>query len=96
MSGQALPKDAKPITTWLNRDEVWLDVIEGIQKAVEELWAERQERAVKERYESAAQEQHAEQRTTAEELSGDAHDSPLKCLPPILRYEDRVHRRTLT
>jgi anti-anti-sigma factor len=42
---QALPKDAKPITTWLNRDEAWLDVVEGIQKAVEELWAERQELA---------------------------------------------------
>jgi tetratricopeptide (TPR) repeat protein len=47
---QALPKDAKPITTWLNRDEAWLDVVEGIQKAVEELWAERQEQFASERY----------------------------------------------
>jgi hypothetical protein len=53
---QALPKDAKPITTWLNRDEAWLDVVEGIQKAVEELWAERQERSASERYRKAVDE----------------------------------------
>jgi uncharacterized protein YjbI with pentapeptide repeats len=45
---QALPKDAKPITTWPNRDEAWLDVVEGIQKAVEELLDERQEQAARE------------------------------------------------
>ncbi len=27
---QALPKDAKPVTTWKNRDEAWKDVTEGI------------------------------------------------------------------
>jgi hypothetical protein len=47
---QALPKDAKPITTWPNQDEAWLDVVEGVRKAVEELLVERQERAAKERY----------------------------------------------
>lgn len=34
---QRLPKDGKPITTWPNQDEAWLDVLEGIQKAVGEL-----------------------------------------------------------
>jgi hypothetical protein len=34
---QALPKDARPITTWPNRDEAWLDVVRGIRKAVQEL-----------------------------------------------------------
>lgn len=29
---QAVPKDAKPITTWGNQDEAWLDVINGIKK----------------------------------------------------------------
>ena len=28
---QAVPKDAKPITTWSNHDEAWLDAIEGIK-----------------------------------------------------------------
>jgi TIR domain len=32
---QALPKDAKPITTWPNRDKAWLDVTRGIRKAIE-------------------------------------------------------------
>jgi hypothetical protein len=32
---QALPKDAKPITTWTNRDTAWLDVTRGIRKAIE-------------------------------------------------------------
>jgi uncharacterized membrane protein HdeD (DUF308 family) len=50
---QALPKDAKPITTWLNRDEAWLDVYRGIRNAVQELLVERQERAAKERYRKA-------------------------------------------
>ena len=28
---QAVPKDAKPITTWLNYDEAWVDAINGIK-----------------------------------------------------------------
>lgn len=34
---QALPMDAKPITSWPNRDEAFLDVARGIRAAVEEL-----------------------------------------------------------
>ncbi|MGH8546749.1 MAG: toll/interleukin-1 receptor domain-containing protein [Gammaproteobacteria bacterium] len=34
---QALPKDAKPITTWANRDDAFLNVAEGIRAAIEEL-----------------------------------------------------------
>jgi hypothetical protein len=34
---QALPKDAKPITTWLNDDEAYLSVAQGIRSAVERL-----------------------------------------------------------
>jgi hypothetical protein len=32
---QALPKDGKPITTWSNHDEAFLDVARGIRKVVE-------------------------------------------------------------
>ena len=32
---QALPKDAKPVTTWSNRDEAFLDVARGIRAAVQ-------------------------------------------------------------
>ena len=31
---QALPKDAKAVTTWANIDEAWMNVSEGIQKAI--------------------------------------------------------------
>jgi hypothetical protein len=34
---QALPKNAKAVTSWSNRDEAWVDVARGIRKAVEEL-----------------------------------------------------------
>ena len=34
---QALPKDAKPITTWANEDEAFLDVARGIRRVAEEL-----------------------------------------------------------
>jgi tetratricopeptide (TPR) repeat protein len=34
---QALPKNARAITTWANRDQAWLNVLQGIQQAVEEL-----------------------------------------------------------
>ncbi len=34
---QALPKDAKPISTWNNIDEATLDVARGVMKVVEEL-----------------------------------------------------------
>lgn len=34
---QALPKDAKPVTLWPDKDEAWTDVAKGIRKAAEEL-----------------------------------------------------------
>ena len=34
---QGLPKDIKPVSTWPNRDEAWLDVATGIRRAVEAL-----------------------------------------------------------
>jgi predicted NACHT family NTPase len=63
---QALPRDAKPITTWLNRDEAWLDVVRGVRKAVEELWVERRERAAKERYRKAVGEAWADKKLSSE------------------------------
>jgi hypothetical protein len=36
---QALPKDAKPITTWANEDEAFLDVALGIRRVAEQLRA---------------------------------------------------------
>ena len=36
---QALPKDAKPITLWSNRDEAWLDVVKGLRAEVAKLVA---------------------------------------------------------
>lgn len=38
---QALPRDAKPVTSWPNRDEAWTDVAKGIRKVTEELRPER-------------------------------------------------------
>ncbi len=32
---QALPKDGKPVTSWANRDEAWLDIAKGIRIAAE-------------------------------------------------------------
>ncbi|WP_437330328.1 toll/interleukin-1 receptor domain-containing protein [Sorangium sp. So ce381] len=34
---QVLPKDARPVTLWQNRDEAWTDVTLGIRRAVEAL-----------------------------------------------------------
>ena len=34
---QALPTDAKAITTWNNRDEAWANVAAGIHRVIEEL-----------------------------------------------------------
>jgi hypothetical protein len=36
---QALPKNAKPITTWENRDEAFLNVAQSIRRVVQELSA---------------------------------------------------------
>jgi hypothetical protein len=32
---QALPTDAKAVTSWVNKDEAWTDVAFGIRRAVE-------------------------------------------------------------
>jgi hypothetical protein len=37
---QALPKDGRPITNWLDRDEACLDVARGVMRAVSELRGE--------------------------------------------------------
>lgn len=34
---QALPKDAKPINTWSNTDEAWLDAINGVKQVIKHL-----------------------------------------------------------
>jgi hypothetical protein len=34
---QALPKDAKPITSWRNWDQAFVDIAQGIRRVVEEL-----------------------------------------------------------
>lgn len=34
---KALPKDARPVTNWSNRDEAFLDIAKGIRKAIGEL-----------------------------------------------------------
>src|SRR5262245_37027622 len=34
---QALPKDAKPIKTWSDRDEAWLDVVRGLRRVIDRL-----------------------------------------------------------
>jgi hypothetical protein len=39
---QALPKDAKPITSWSNQDEAFADVAKGIRNAVADIKNERQ------------------------------------------------------
>lgn len=33
---QALPKNGKPITTWKNKDEAWLDVANGLVRVIEQ------------------------------------------------------------
>lgn len=42
---QAFPKDAKPITTWANLNEAFLDVIQGIRVVAERLFDQRQQKA---------------------------------------------------
>jgi len=34
---QALPKDARPVTRWDDRDDAWLDVVLGIRRVVKVL-----------------------------------------------------------
>jgi hypothetical protein len=41
---QVLPSDAKPISTWANRDEAYLDIEQGIRKAIEGLRSKREQK----------------------------------------------------
>ncbi len=36
---QALPRDARPITTWPDRDQAWVDVVEGLRQLLDQLAA---------------------------------------------------------
>ena len=38
---QALPRDGKPVMTWKNKDEAWLDVIKGIQRTITQIVSSR-------------------------------------------------------
>ncbi len=37
---QALPRDGKPVTTWRNRDQAWLDVARGLRAAITDIQGE--------------------------------------------------------
>jgi tetratricopeptide (TPR) repeat protein len=52
---QALPKDAKPITSWPDPDDAWLDVVKGVRRAVGELFRERHEQAARDQYAKAVE-----------------------------------------
>ncbi|HAC63519.1 MAG TPA: hypothetical protein DCF68_08250 [Cyanothece sp. UBA12306] len=41
---QAFPKNAKPITTWINTNEAFLDVIQGIRTVAQRLFEQRQQK----------------------------------------------------
>lgn len=43
---QALPRDARAITRWRNRDDAFLSVAEGIQKVIEKLTTSRDSHAI--------------------------------------------------
>jgi tetratricopeptide (TPR) repeat protein len=34
---QALPTDAKPVTSWRNRDQAWTNVVKGLREAIEDI-----------------------------------------------------------
>lgn len=38
---QALPKDGKPVTTWPNTDEAWLNVVKGLRRIIDEISLEK-------------------------------------------------------
>ena len=42
---QALPKDARPVTDWPDRDKAFADVVAGIRRAIEELLTTEEEQA---------------------------------------------------
>jgi len=42
---QALPKDGRPVTTWPNIDEAFLDIARGIRKAIEGFGSSRKKTA---------------------------------------------------
>ena len=35
---QSLPTDGKPVSTWKNEDEAWLNVVEGTKIAIKEVY----------------------------------------------------------
>jgi replicative DNA helicase len=39
---QSLPTDRKPVTSWSNKDEAWLDVVQGIRNAIKAINQKRQ------------------------------------------------------
>ncbi|NIR52486.1 TIR domain-containing protein, partial [candidate division KSB1 bacterium] len=79
---QALPKDAKPVTSWTNRDEAWADVARGIRKAIEEMIASRireqepeNEEKAKARQKAGGEMKQVEQKKATKE---DAKHGPLE------------------
>ncbi len=43
---QAVPKDARPITLWDNRDTAWLDAVKGIRAHIESFTAKKKDKAL--------------------------------------------------
>ncbi|MBN4004395.1 TIR domain-containing protein [Nostoc sp. LPT] len=68
---QFLPKNAEPVTSWTNRDEAFTNVAQGIRAAAQQLKAERQQKLILARKETAI----AEYRQLVEEFAADGEIS---------------------
>ncbi|MEH2306932.1 GUN4 domain-containing protein [Nostoc sp.] len=55
---QFLPKNAKPITSWTNRDEAFTNVAQGIRAAAQQIKGEREQKLALSRRETAIAEYH--------------------------------------
>ncbi len=57
---QALPKDARPVTSWNDRDDAWLDIMNGIEREIERRERAKEEKKIQEKGKQEQARQEAE------------------------------------
>lgn len=90
---QALPTDARPITTWPNRDEAFFDVAKGIRKLVKELLVEKYLEIAEELYDEDQYEKALILYEHAIRLDSTAHKThrlKMHLLTDLERYEEAL------
>lgn len=92
---QALPKNGKPITTWENQDQGWLNVAQGIRQVAKQLSQPQGHVIPKQQSVNSIQRRHLEQKLTEQKQEYADVNEEIEFLSTAAKTEDLSPKQSL-